>query len=118
MKGILSKASYLLIQIAALLYDSDPGQHILSVLSLEQVLTVRRGQPQDIFALGVTVGDVDQTGLDADLQGLLYSLAAGVSLALLLVFIEAEIVSSQHAVHLFPLSISSSYTLQRKTVDK
>lgn len=90
---ILDKSSqeahgiYLLVQVAVVLYDSDPLQHVLSVLGLEQILAVRRGQPQHVLPLGVTVGDVNQAGFDADWQGLVYSLAVCISMAVLLVFI-------------------------------
>lgn len=91
-----------LLQVAVLLYDPDPGQHVLPVLGLEQVLALGRGQSQHVLPLGVAVGDVDQTGLDADGQGLLHRLTVGVSLTLLLVLVQTQVVPSQHGVHLLP----------------
>lgn len=107
--------SHLLVQAAALLYDSDPGQHVLPVLGLEQILAVGRGEPQHILALGVAVGDVDETSPDADGQGLLEGLAVGVGVALLLVLVQAEVVAAQHGVHLLPRPHAPSAALKGDT---
>lgn len=112
------KEPHLLVQVAVLLYDPDPGQHVLSVFCLEQVLAVRRGQPQHILALGVAVRDVDQTGLDADGQGLIRSLAVSVSVSLPFVFIQAEVVASQHGVHLFPRAHTPTDPLEKTNQEK
>lgn len=109
---------HLLIQVAVLLYDSDPGQHVLSVLGLEQVLAVWRGQPQHVLPLRVAVRDVDQAGLDADWQGLVHRLAVGVSMSLLLVLVQAEVVTSQHGVHLLPRAHTSADTLRKQVTRK
>lgn len=107
--------SHLLVQVAVLLYDSDPGQHIFSVLCLEQVLTVRRGQPQHVLAFCVAVGDVNQAGLDADWLWVVVGLGVGggVGDAVLLVLVKREAVASQHGVHLLPRPRTPAHTLQR-----
>lgn len=107
--------SHLLVQAAALLDDPDPGQHVLPVLGLEQVLAVGRGQPQHVLALGVAVGDVDETRPDADGQRLLEGLAAGVGVALLLVLVQAEVVAAQHGIHLLPRPHAPAAALEGET---
>lgn len=97
--------------IAVLLNGSYPGQHVVATLGLEQVLAVGRGEPEDVFALGVAVGDVDQAGFDAHLLRLVVELRVQVSL--LPVLIEEDGVASQHCVHLLPHPHSSTHTLHR-----
>ena len=105
--------AHLLVQVAVLLDDPDPGQHVLAVLGLEQVLAVRGGQPQHVLALGVAVGDVDQTRPDADGKRLLQRLAVGLGRPLPLVLVQAEVVTSQHGVHLLPWAHDPAHPLQR-----
>lgn len=103
---------YLLVQVAVLLNRSYPGQHVLSVLGLEQVLTVRRGQSQGVLPLRVAVGDVDQTGLNADGHRLLLRVRVW-CLPLLLVLVQIEGVATEHGVHLLPRPHAAAYTLKR-----
>lgn len=66
--------THLAIQVAVLLNSSYPGQHFVAALSLEQVLAVGCGEAEDVFALGVTVGDVNEAGFDAHLLRLILQL--------------------------------------------
>lgn len=78
------ESTHLFIRVTVLLDDTDPRQHVLSSVCLEQILTVGGGEPQDVLAPRVAVGDVNQTGLDADSQRVL------VRLRILPVLVQAE----------------------------
>lgn len=86
-------AGYLTVSPALLPDRLDPGHHVLLVLRLQQVLAqVLRGQPQDVLASGVPVGDVHQTPSDADGGAVLQPAARPDCLqhSLPLVFVEEE----------------------------
>ena len=98
--------------VQVLLDDSDPGQHVLAVLRLEQELAVGGGEPQHVLALCVAVRDVHQAGLDADWLWLVRRLAIGIRLGLLPVPVQAERVSTQDGVHLLPGTHAATTALQ------
>lgn len=91
--------SDLVVRLAVLPDDPDPGQHVVPALGLQQVLAeVLRGQPQCVFSLGLAVGDVDEAAADAD-GGMLVLAGActgAMKHRLSLVFVEEEGVRAQH----------------------
>lgn len=91
--------SDLVVRLAVLPDDPDPGQHVVPALGLQQVLAeVLRGQPQGVFSLGLAVGDVDEAAVDAD-GGMLVLAGActgAMEHGLSLVFVQEEGVRAQH----------------------
>lgn len=85
--------SDLVVRLAVLPDDPDPGQHVVPALGLQQVLAeVLRGQPQGVFSLGLAVGDVDEAAADAD-GGMLVlagACAGAMEHGLSLVFVKEE----------------------------
>ena len=59
--------THLGVGLAALSDGSYPGQHVVPVLGLQQVLTeVLRGEAEGVLPLGLAVGDVHQAARQAD----------------------------------------------------
>lgn len=105
--------THLLIWVTVFLNDSDPREHVLPPLCLEQILAVRGGETQHILAPRVAVGDVNQTGRDADLQRLLVGRRRSLRHGILPVFVEGQGVTLQDSIHRFPRPHSSTDALQR-----
>lgn len=111
-----SMRSNLIVGLAVLPDDPDPGQHVVPVLSLQQVLTeVLCGEPQGVLTFGFTVGDVNQTAADAD-RGVL--VLAGtcprpVKDRLSLILVEEEQIGTEHGEDAFPRPHATSNFLRR-----
>lgn len=84
---------HLLIWVTVVLYDSDPGQHVLPAFRLEQILAVGGCEPQHILAPRVAVGDVNEAGLDANSQGFLLKLRGSVRDGILPVLVQCQAVA-------------------------
>lgn len=85
--------SYLVICFAILPNNLDPCQHVIVILGLKQILAeILRGQPQGVFPLGFTVGNVNQAAADADwtMFNLTGSCSCPVNHCISLVFVKEE----------------------------
>lgn len=105
---------HLVVDLAVLPDDLDPGQHVVPALGLQQVLAeVLRGQSQRVLALGLAVGDVDEAAADAD--GRMFVLAragaGAVQHRLPLVLVEEEGMGAQHGEDAFPGSDAAAHFL-------
>lgn len=111
---ILLLRPHLLIWVTVVLYDSDPGQHVLPPFRLEQILAVGGCEPQHVLASRVAVGDVNEAGLDADSQRLLLRLRGGMRHGILPVLVQCQGVASQNGVHLLPRPHASADALRTR----
>lgn len=113
--------SDLVVRLAVLPDDPDPGQHVVPALGLQQVLAeVLRGQPQGVFSLGLAVGDVDEAAADAD-GGMLVlagACAGAMKHGLSLVLVEEEGVRAQHREDALPRSNAAAHFLQRERTER
>lgn len=82
--------AHLLIWVTVVLYDSDPGQHVLPPFRLEQIFAVRGCEPQHVLASRVAVGDVNEAGLDADSQWFLLRLRGSMRDGILPVLVQCQ----------------------------
>lgn len=97
--------SDLVVRLAVLSDDPDPGEHVVPVLGLEQVLTeVLGGQPQSVLTLGFAVGDVNQATADADWRMLVLAWAGPRPMkdGCPLVLVEEERMGSQYGENTLP----------------
>lgn len=99
--------SYLVICFAILPNNLDPCQHVIAILGLKQVLAeILRGQPQGVFPLGFTVGNVNQAAADADwtMFNLTGSCSCPVNHCISLVFVKEEWMGAENGEGASPRS--------------
>lgn len=114
--SVILQSTHLFIRVTVILDDTNPGQHVFPSIRLEQILTVGGCESQNILASCFAIGDVNQTGLDADSQRFLIRWWRSVRHSILPVFVQGDCVTLQNSIHLLPRPHPATDTLHGKQI--